>query len=206
MVLNGETSNQLPVTSGVPQGSIFGPLLFLLYVNDVNDVVLSEGSKLILYVDDILLYRQIHTMQDYAALQQDVDSLGVWSLLKHLSFNPTKCKSMIISRKKVRTTPPTINLLGSEIERVDSIKYLGLAIKDNLSWSEHISKICSKARRLVGMLFQPLYNFADTSTIRTLYLTLIRPHLEYVNQVWDPYLVKDCKLLEMSRNLPARCV
>ena len=79
MVLNSETSNQLPVSSGVPQGSILGPLLFLLYVNDVNDVVLSEGSKLILhvYADDILLYRQIHTMQDYAALQQDVDSLGV---------------------------------------------------------------------------------------------------------------------------------
>ena len=189
MVLKSETSNQLPVSSGMPQGSILGPLLFLLYVNDVNDVVLSEGSKLILYTDDILLYRQIHTVQDYAVLQQDVDSLGVWSLLKDLSFNPTKCKSMIISPKKVRTTPPTLHLLGSEIERVDSIKYLGLTIKDNLSWSEHISKICSKARRLVGMLFRQLYNYADTSTIRMLYLTLIRPHLEYANQVWDPYLV-----------------
>ena len=89
-----------------------------------------------------------------------------------------------------------MNLLGSEIERVDSIKYLGLTIKDNLSWSDHISKICSKARRLVGMLFRQFYNCADTPTIRTLYLTLIRPHLEYANQVWDPYLVKDCKLLE----------
>ena len=164
MVLKSETSNQLPVSSGMPQGSILGPLLFLLYVNDVNDVVLSEGSKLILYANDILLYRQIHTVQDYAVLQQDVDSLGVWSLLKDLSFNPTKCKSMIISRKRELT----LNLLGSEIERVDSIKYLDLTIKDNLSWSEHISKICSKARTLVGMLFRQLYNFADTSTIRTL--------------------------------------
>ena len=159
-------------------------------------MVLSEGSKLVLYADDILLYRTIHTELDYAALQQDVDSLGVWSLLNCLSFNPIKCTSMMISRKKVRATPPTLNLLGSEIERVDSIKYLGLTIKDNLSWSEHISNICSKARRLVGMLFRQFYTCADSSTIRTLYLTLIRPHLEYANQVWDPYLVKDCKLLE----------
>ena len=137
MVLKSETSNQLPVSSGMPQGSIIGPRLILLYVNDVNDVVQSEGSKLILYANDILLYRQIHTMQDYAALQKDVDSLGVWSLLKHLSFNPTKYKSMIISRKRELT----LNLLGSEIERVDFIKYLDLTIKDNLSWSEHISKM-----------------------------------------------------------------
>ena len=77
VVLHDETSDLLPVTSGVPQGSVLGPLLFLLYVNDVNDVALSEGTKLILYADDILLYRKIYTEKDYAALQQDVDSLGV---------------------------------------------------------------------------------------------------------------------------------
>ena len=79
MVLHGETSDLLPVTSGLPQGSVLGPLLFLLYVNDVNDVALPEGSKLILYADNILLYRKIYTEQDYAACQQDVDSHGVWS-------------------------------------------------------------------------------------------------------------------------------
>ena len=104
VVLHGETSDLLPVTSGVPQGSVLGPLLFLLYVNDVNDVALSEGTKLILYADDILLYRRIYTEKDYAVLQQDVDSLGVWSLLNHLSFNPVKCKFMVFSRKKVKTT------------------------------------------------------------------------------------------------------
>ena len=89
-----------------------------------------------------------------------------------------------------------LNLLGSVIDRVDSIKYLGLTIKNNLFWSDHISKICSKARRLVGMLFRNFYTCADTSTIKMLYLTLVRPHLEYGNQVWDPYHIKDLKLLE----------
>ena len=69
VVLHGEISDLLPVTSSVPQGSVLGPLLFLLYVNDVNDVALSEGTKLILYADDILLYRRIYTEKDYAALQ-----------------------------------------------------------------------------------------------------------------------------------------
>ena len=138
----------------MPQGSVLGPPLFLLYVNDVNNVGFSEGSKLILYADDILLYGKIYTEQDYCniALQLDVDSLGVRSLLNHLSFNKAKCKFMALSWKKARTTPPLLNLLGSEIERVDSLKYLGLTIKDNLSWLDHISKICFKARRLIGML------------------------------------------------------
>ena len=154
VVLNGETSDPLPVKSGVPRGSVLGPLLFLLYINDINEVVLSEGSELILYVDDIVLYRTIHTEQDYTALQHDVNSLGVWSLCNNISFNPAKCKSMVLSRKKIQTIPPVLNLLGSEIEGVDSFKYLGLTIKHNLSWSDHINKICSKARRLVGMLYR----------------------------------------------------
>ena len=100
MVLNGETSDPLPVKSGVPRGSVLGPLLFLLYVNDINEVVLSEGSKLILYVDDIVLYRTIHTEPDYTALQHDVNSLGVWSLCNHISFNPAKCKSWCYLARK----------------------------------------------------------------------------------------------------------
>ena len=101
----------------------------------------------------------------------------------------------MLPQKKAKTIQPSVNLLGCDMERVDSIKYLGLTIRDHLYWSEHISKVCTKARRLFGMLFRHFYSCAETSTIRILYLTLIRPHLEYANQVWDPYLVKDCKML-----------
>ena len=110
-------------------------------------------TSVLLYADDILLYRKIYTEKDYAALQQDVDSLGVWSLLNHLSFNPVKCKFMVLSRKKVRTTPPPLNLLGFEIEQVDSIKYLGLTINDNLSWSDHLTSakyVLKQGGSLVG--------------------------------------------------------
>ena len=196
VVLNGETSTPLPVISGVPQGSVLGPLLFLIYINDINDLSLSAGSKLVLYADDILLYRPILSGNDYALLQQDVDVLGVWSLLSHLSFNTTKCKTMVLSCKRLKTTPSQIFLLGSQLERVESFKYLGLLIKCDLTWTDHIKQICSKARRLVGLLFRQFYNYADPSTIRILYLTLIRPNLEYASEVWDPYLIRDRSLLE----------
>ena len=168
----------------------------MIYINDINDLSLSTGSKLVLYADDILLYRPILSGNDYALLQQDVDALGVWSLLNHLSFNTTKCKSMVLSRKRLKTVPTLIFLLGSQLERVDSFKYLGLLIKCDLTWTDHIKQICSKARRLVGLLFRQFYNYADPSTIRILYLTLIRPNLEYASEVWDPYLIRDRRLLE----------
>ena len=103
---------------------------------------------------------------------------------------------MVVSRKRLKAQPPALVLLSSPIDRVDSIDYLGLRIQCDLSWTDHIRNICSKARRLVGMLFRQFYHCAESSTIRTLYLTLIRPHLEYASDVWDPYLIKDCKLLE----------
>ena len=94
--------------SGVPLGSVLGPLLFLMYINDINDLSLSAGSKLVMYADDILLYRAISSEDDSTLLQQDVDALGVWNLLNHLSFNTSKCKTMVLSRKRLKTQPMPI--------------------------------------------------------------------------------------------------
>ena len=177
--------------SGVPQGSVLGPLLFLIYVSDINSVVLSRDSKLALYVDDILLYRVIQSNEDYTALQGDVDALSSWSASKLLAFNPTKCKSVLLSHKRTnRTLPHTLLLNGMPIENVDS------TIAADLTWSRHIQSIASKARRLVGLLYRQFYHYADTQTLRQLYISLIRPHLEYASPVWDPFLHKDIHLLE----------
>ena len=110
-----------------------------------------------------IYFSTVCTRNDYVLLQQDVDVLGVWSLLNHLSFNTTKCKTMVLSRKKLKTTPSQVFLLGSQLESVDSFKYLGLLIKCDLTWTDHIKQICSKARKLVGLLFQQFYNYADPS-------------------------------------------
>ena len=89
VVLNGASSQPLPVLSEVPQGSVLDPLLFLLYINDICDPGISNGSKLVLYADDILLYRAVDSPDDYALLQHNVNTLGAWSSTKLLKFNPS---------------------------------------------------------------------------------------------------------------------
>ena len=143
-------------------------LFSVLYINDIiNDLKLSRRSKLVLYANNILLYRTIHSADNYDSFSR--------ILLNHLSF---KCKSMVVSHKRLKAQLPALVLLSSPIDRVDSNDYLGLRIQCDLSWTDHIHNICSKARRLVGMLFRQFYHCAESSTIRTLYLSLIRSHLE----------------------------
>ena len=99
IVVNGESSSRCSVSSGVPQGSVLGPLLFAFYIDDITKTLLSPGSTLVLYVDDVLLYNTISVPQDFLHVQSDLDSLHQWSVANHLALNPQKCKTMILSRK-----------------------------------------------------------------------------------------------------------
>ena len=92
VVVNGATSLSAPVISGVPQGSVLGPLLFLIYIDSITRVGLSTGAKLILYADDILLYKQMKCLEDYNELQHDIDLLHHWTAENFLKFNVSKCK------------------------------------------------------------------------------------------------------------------
>lgn len=118
--------------------------------------------------------------------------------------NIKKFKSMTLLRKKLKAQSSPIILLESQLDNADSIKYLGLTIQSDLTWSKYIQNICSKARRLVGMLFCQFYYYAESSTIKTLYLTLIRPNLEYASIVWDPHLIKGHKVLENVQKFACR--
>ena len=99
VVVNGATSDTLPVLSGVPQGSVLGLLLFLIYIDGVNNIGLSVGSNLVLYADDMLLYRPISSPEDYIHLQADIDAIAHWVDINLLQFNVQKCKAMKIARK-----------------------------------------------------------------------------------------------------------
>ena len=105
VVVNGATSLPTSVVSGVPQGPILGPLLFLIYIDDIADVSLSDGSKIVLYADDILLYRPISLPVDLKLLQRDVDALETYASANYLTFNVAKCKFMLVSRKKRHINP-----------------------------------------------------------------------------------------------------
>ena len=104
---------------------------------------------------------------------------------------------MIVSRKSNPPLPDTpLQLFGSSLDRVDSYKYLGVLVTDNLSWSPQVEAVCSKARRILGLLYRRFYGQASQESLKQLYLSLVQPHLEYASQVWDPYLSKDKDALE----------
>lgn len=197
VVLNGATSDSANVLSGVPQGSVLGPLLFIIYVNDLAAMQLSQDSQIILYADDLLLFRPISTSADYVALQKDISELEPWTVNNSLQFNTAKCNYMVITRRRCPTLPlnPLI-LNGVTLKQVDMFKYLGLLITSDLSWSRHIDSICSRAKRILGMLYRQYYHNVDCNTMRCLYLSLVRPHLEYGCSVWDPHTQKDIQALE----------
>lgn len=197
VVMDGVSSESTHVQSGVPQGSVLGPLLFLVYINEVCILPFEPSTKLILYADDILMYRPLSSQADFNHLQDGIDILNEWTEHQYLTFNPSKCKAMVLSRKLNTVSPANPLLLkGQALDFVDSIKYLGLTITSDLLWSRHIQQISNKARKLVGMLFRQFYNYTDKQTIKTLYLSIVRPHLEYACQVWDPHLEKDKNTLE----------
>lgn len=202
--VEGSSSQQLPVLSGVPQGSVLGPLLFLIYIDGVSDLNISEGS-LILYADDIVLYRTIYSIDDYQNLQSDVDALAdsVSSLL--LNLNPTKCKYIVLSRRRQTILPAApLTVMGSLLEEVPSFKYLGVWITKDLSWSKHISEICIKAKRVIGLIYRQYYQHSNYETLKQLYISSVRPHLEYAAVVWDPHLQKDINSLEKVQTFALR--
>ena len=196
VVVNGESSQPAPVLSGVPQGSVLGPLLFLIYINDL-DINIEDGAEITLYADDVLLFRIINSPEDFVALQEDIDKIGSWSRANFLTLNRTKCKYMIVSRKTNLSTPSSPLLLeGHPLDQVEMFQYLGVLLSHDLTWGEHVQSTCKKARKILGLLYRRFYNNAPGNSLLQLYLSLVRPHLDYASAVWSPYLIKDKAALE----------
>jgi len=131
------------------------------------------------------------------ALQMDINSVNNWIKGNYLTFNTSKCKYMLISRRRQHhCDPPELLLDNFSLERVKCFKYLGILLNSDLSWSNHVTSICTKARKLLGLLYRRFYKHAEPSALLQLYFSLIRPHLEYASDVWDPHLQKDITLME----------
>ena len=138
VVVEGEHSDSVPVESGVPQGTVLGPLMFLCHINDLPDTV---ESSVRLFADDCLLYCPIRSRNDHLILQKDLQELEKWANLWGMQFNAKKCYILSIRQK----TSFFYELDKTTLKQVNTNPYLGLTISENLTWETHINNICKKS-------------------------------------------------------------
>ena len=153
VALKGSSSPCASVTSAVPQGSILGPLLFILAMDPVASLSISNSGVIRVYADDINYYKPIMSSTDLLAVQNDVDTISVWVGDNGLRLNASKTKSLVISRKRVPPVP-NISMDGTPIEQVSSFRLLRVTVSDNLSWAPHIQATCCKAKKVLGLLYR----------------------------------------------------
>ena len=175
IVLNGK--HAVICTAGSvqsPTGISNRALLFLIYINKSTSEPLDSNTCIVLYADDMLLYRVINSPNDYVTLQANVDLLSNWVVKNNLTLNASKCKFMVISRLQKKPVPvPQLKLYNNLLERVSSYKYLGVIISDDLTWTTHINEMSNKARKIVRLIIIPsvLFLVISTSLTPTIYLT-----------------------------------
>ena len=201
VVLDGESSEEVKVTSGVPQGSVLGPLLFLLYINDLPENIQSQVR---LFADDTAVYLTVTNMQDSQVLQSDLESLQHWERTWDMEFNPGKCQVIHITRSK-SPVKSRYFMHNQELESVDAAKYLGVTISKDLSWNTHINNITSTANKTLGFVKRNVVT--KNKDIKTMaYNSLVRPQVEYASVVWSPYTKDNINKIEKVQRRAARWV
>jgi hypothetical protein len=200
VVLDGKESGWVDVKSGVPQGSVLGPLLFLLFVNDLPGH-LSCNSKL--FADDSTLYDEVR-VEDPFRLQRDLNKLSEWCRTWQLKLNKKKCLVMRISRKRAKTVP-NYNLDGVHLQVVSSTKYLGITITEDMRWTSHITKTTGLANQRLRFV-QRIFRNCPQNVKEVGYLSLVRPLLEYCGSIWNPYRQGQKNDVEMVQRRAARFV
>jgi hypothetical protein len=189
----GATSSPTPVTSGVPQGSILGPLLFLLYENDLPSSIVS--SSIATYADDTKLFKEINCLDDATGLQDDLLNFETSSSNAGLQLNTSKCKTLRVTRRR-ETIEHQYSLVNQTLETSKHERDLGVWISNNLTWRKQVLEQCSKANKLLGFVKRSTRNITSQSARRTLYLTLVRSQVGYATQVWSPQSVELISRLE----------
>ena len=201
VVIDGINSDFCPVESGVPQGSVLGPSLFLFYINDIP---VGISSKVRLFADDTTCYQAIRSSEDQQSLQQDLNRLAEWEQTWSMAFHPQKCSVLCITKNKTTRTP-TYTLHGHLLEQVNNVKYLGITISKDLKWNAHIDNTRNKASRTLGFLRRNL-KISNKKIKDTAYKALVRPSLEYASSVWDPHTIQHSTALEKVQRRAARWV
>ena len=189
VALNGRYSNWGAVISGVPQGSVLGPLLFLIFINDLDEHVLSKLCK---FADDTKIARVVGSEEEANKLRDDLKHLCDWANDWQMLFNVDKCVVMHLGygNKNYR-----YEMAGHKLKQTDDERDLGVLISSNGKTSKQCLAAAKKANSVLGMIRRTIKSRSKEVIVR-LYKALVRPHLEYCAQVWCPYLKQDISVLE----------
>lgn len=202
VLLENSTSSKIPVTSGVPQGTVLGPILFLIYINDLPEYL--KHSKIRLFADDSIIYRNITSQNDCLKLQEDLEAAIKWEHDWLMQFHPDKCNIMRITTKK-KPTHFYYNMSGHILETVQTAKYLGITLSSDLKWNAHIQQTAAKANKTLAFVKRNL-KVKSTTIKERAYQSLVRPKLEYCCTVWDPHTTENINSLERIQRRAARYV
>jgi len=197
--VGGQLSEEVRVTSGVPQGSELGPLLFLAYVNDIWR---NMESTIRLYADDCVIYRKIKNNSDMEKFRKDLDRLGEWVVENEMKNNPSKSRAIRFTRDRVKD-PLNYSLLGTLIPEASSCKYLGIILCSDLLCADQVNYKVIKARKALHFTMR-IIKKSNSNTKSLAYMSLVRPILEYGAACWDPYREGQISALERVQKKAAK--
>ena len=191
--INGKTSNWRNVLSGIPQGSVLGPTLFVLYINDLPEVI---NSNILMYADDTKIFTSVNSQTEYETMQQDLNNMQDWADKWQLQYNIDKCKVMHYGRTNneysyyIRDGTDNIVMNVTQEE-----KDLGVTFTKNMKFSEHIAQTAKKANQILGVVKRS-FKHMDEEVFINIYKSVIRSHLECNNKIWYPINKTDGEKLE----------
>ena len=197
--VNGSCSDKTPVTSGVPQGSVLGPILFIYFINDMPDVV---NCFMKIFADDAKTSNQIQEEKDSVTLQNSLNNLSSWSEDWGSNFNCDKCGVMHLGKNNPKFS---YTLNNTTMKETFSEKDLGVFVDPLLNFENHIHTTVKKARKMSGLIIRTI-SYKSKEIMIPLYKTLIRPILEYGNPIWSPYLRKNIDLVENVQRHFTKCI
>jgi hypothetical protein len=199
VVINGKASEWIDVDSGVPQGSILGPLLFIIFINGIDECILSDILK---FADDTKIFGKAGTRESVNKLRADLKVLWDWSEKWQMKFNTDKCKVMHIGANNLQEE---YFMDGKQLEKISEEKDLGVIVSSNFKVSNQCIKAAKKGNQILGLIRRTITCRSKEIIVR-LYKSLVRPHLEYCIQAWRPHLVKDTEVLEKVQRRATRMI
>ena len=199
-IVQGEiVSNWVEIFSGVPQGSVIGPLLFVIYINDLPDALVNISK---LYADDTKIISEMVSVDCVQKIQNDLDRAFKWTQDWLLKFNVNKC---IVMHYGSNNEKGPIYIDGIQLTESTTERDLGVIFSTNLKWNNQVTTAANKANQMLGRIKKSFVHF-DCKLLRSLYTTFIRPFLEFAAPVWSPALKGDCDIIERVQHRATKVV